>query len=181
MNSDLIVKIERAASDRDFFLLNKESIISAFEYVQNIYSKYVDICCMKFTSFSPTQTSYAYGSVITLAASFIVAKNKFFINARGNAMDYMINSFFDLLVDEYNSGVIVTDKTQLHMLKGTIDEYTNSKYVGGEYDSLFIKEYDSVIKWYLNDVISYCADRKKDGFTKMDVAKELLPLLNDLF
>ena len=181
MNNELIIKIERASSDRDFFLLNKESIINAFEFIQNIYSKYVDICCMKFTSFSPTQTSYAYGSVITLAASFIVAKNKFFINARGNAMDYMVNSFFDLLVDEYNSGVIVTDKTQLHMLKVTINEYSNFKYVAGEYDSLFCKDYDAIIKNYFNEVISYCADCKNDGFTKMDVAKELLPLLNDLF
>lgn len=186
MNSELLTKLERASRDRDFFILNKDAIEKSYVFLEEILSKYVDICCMKFKSFCVNKTSYIYGSIVTLALAFVESNELHFKNARGNALEYLIRDIFPLFVEEYNSTTLVSEKTQLHMLKGCIDEYLSIQkktktYIRSEFDQYFKQDLPDFVKYYLNQIINYCIERKCDGFSSKDVVEELLPLLSAIF
>ena len=186
MNQDLMLKIERASRDRDFFILNKDAIEKSYCFLEDILSKYIDICCMKFKSFSVNKTSYIYGSIVTLGAAMVLSNEIHFANCRGNAIEYLIRDIFPLFVEQYNTTTLVSDKTQSHMIKGCVEEYLNvkkglTKYCGGEFDQSFSSEFSPFKKYYLNEILKYCAEHKCEGYTNTDVANELLPLISKLF
>lgn len=186
MNTELLTKIERASRDRDFFILNKDAIEKSYSYLDGILAKYVDICCMKFKSFSANKTSYIYGSIVTLAAAFVASSELHFKNARGNVFEYFRRDLFPMFMEEYNTTTLVSDKTQLHMLNGCVDEYLSiqnksKKYCPGEFDQYFASDFSDFKKYYLNQILTYCIERKCDGYSSKDVVEELLPLISTLF
>lgn len=186
MNQELSLKLERASRDRDFFILNKDAIEKSYYFLDDILSKYIDICCMKFKSFSVNKTSYIYGSLVTLAAAIVLSNEMHFHNCRGNAIEYLVRDIFPLFVEEYNTTTLVSDKTQYHMLKGCVEEYTNlkkgiTKYSGGEFDQYFSNDFSPFKKYYLNEILKYCSEHKCEGYFAKDVANELLPLISKLF
>ena len=77
-NKEVLLKLERSSRDRDFFLLNQENLVKSYGFLEHILSNYIDICCTKFKTFTANQTSYIYGSIITLAVAFVVAKDRYF-------------------------------------------------------------------------------------------------------
>lgn len=186
MNTELILKLEKASRDRDFFIFNKDAIEKSYLYIEDILTKYIDICYMKFKSFSVNKTSYIYGSIVTLGAAFVASNEIHFKNCRGNALEYLLWDIFPLFMEEYSTTNLVSDKTQIHMLKGCVEEYKNiqkgvAKYVGDQFDQYFDNEFSSFKKYYLNQIFKYCAERKCEGYSNKDVALELLPLLSKLF
>ena len=186
MNQELLTKLEKASRDRDFFILNKDAIEKSCLYLEDILSKYIDICCMKFKTFSVNKTAFIYGSIVTLGAAFVLSNEIHFKNARGNALEYLIRDIFPLFVEEYNTTTLVSDKTQLHMLKGCVEEYKNLhngtlKYLGGEFDQYFDKDFSGFKKYYLNEILKYCAEHRCEGNNNKEIANELLPLLSKLF
>ena len=186
MNQELLTKLEKASRDRDFFILNKDAIEKSYLYIEDILNKYIDICCMKFKSFSVNKTSYIYGSIVTLAVAFVLSNEIHFKNARGNALEYLSRDIFPLFMEEYNTTTLVSDKTQVHMLKGCVDEYLNvqndsCKYLGSEFDQFFGSDFANIKKYYLNQILKYCAERRCDGYSNKDIANELLPELSKLF
>ena len=123
MDNELLLKLERVSRDRDFFILNKDAIFKAFDYVDNLLSKFIDVCCMKFKTFKVNKVSYSYGSVLTVATGFLVANELYFRNAKGNAIEYLKRDMFPLYVEEYNATTLVEEKTLSHMLNGCVSEY----------------------------------------------------------
>ena len=183
MNNELMIKLERACRDRDFFILNKERIRNAYMYLEDVLANYIDICCNKFKSFKVNKTSYIYGSILTLGLAMTLSKEKFFQGALGSdPVENLSRDIFPLFVEAYNTTTLVEAKTQSHMLKGCIEEYQNivkklNKYVPGAYDSHFSSDVSDVKKSYFNQILKYCIDHKLEGFSDEDVVNELLPFL----
>ena len=73
MDNNLLLKIERASRDRDFFILNKDNILKVYNFIDANLASYIDVCCNKFKTFSVNKTSYLYGSIITIAVSVVIA------------------------------------------------------------------------------------------------------------
>ena len=186
MENDTLLKLERTSRDRDFFLLNKDKIVESYEHFQNILSKYIDLCCLKFKTFAVNKTSYIYGSIVTLALAFSLCANNNFKSNKENALSYFARDIFPLFIEEYNTETLVSILTQTHMLKGYVSEYNDlineeTKYCGGRFDSYFKEDYPSYVKHYLNRIITYCVERKCGGSNDEDVVNELLPLLTNIF
>lgn len=186
MENELLLKLERASRDRDFFILNKERIYNSYAYLDTLVSNYIDICCHIFKTFKVNKTSYIYGSIATLALGIVVSKEKFFNGALGSdPIENLSRDVFPLFVEAYNTTTLVEAKTQSHMVNGYIEEFSNVnkklvKYVPGTVDSYLTKELPDVVKSYLNQIVRYCVDHKLDQFSEKDVIEELLPYLTNI-
>lgn len=186
MDNELLNKIERNSIDRDFFILNKNRILESYKFLDQVLARYIDVCCMKFKSFAVNKTSYIYGSIMTLAVAFVISKEKHFNGASGDVYNYLIRDIYPIFVETYQTENLVAKQTQIHMLKGYVDEYSNlaskkSKYFGGKFDKYFDQNLSDICKKYLNQILTYCAERKCDGYTDENVALEILPLIQKIF
>lgn len=183
---ELIEKLERASRDRDYFILNRNRIRDSYVYLDNLLSQYIDICCHTFKTFKVNKTSYVYGSIATIAVGIVLSKEKLFTGAiGGDPIEYLSRDIFPLFVESYNTTSLVEAKTQLHMLKGYIDELDKVskkliKYAPGMVDSYLTEEMPDVIKYYLNQIVRYCIDHKLEQFSDKDVIEELLPHLKTI-
>lgn len=183
MNNELMIKLERACRDRDFFILNKNRIADAYMYLEDVLANYIDVCCNKFKSFTVNKTSYIYGSILTLGLAITLSKDKFFQGALGSdPVENLVRDIFPLFVEAYNTTTLVEAKTQMHMLKGCIEEYQNiakkvTKYVPGACESHLSSDFSEVKKSYFNQILKYCIDHKLVGFNDEDIVNELLPFL----
>lgn len=178
-NDDLLLKLEKSSKDKTFFSVNQNRLFHTYRYLDTILSNYIDICCHTFKTFKVNKTSYVYGSIVTLAAGIVLAKEKFFPRGfESDSIEYLVRDVFPLFVDSYNTTTLVEAKTQSHMVRGYIEEFLKSEtYVPGEIDSYVSEELPNIVKKYLNQVVRYCVDHKIDGFTDKDVVEELLPFL----
>ena len=186
MENNILLKLERASRDRDFFILNKDNIAKSYEYFEEVLSKYIDICCLKFKTFVVNKTSYIYGSILTISLAFSLCADKYFNSNKENALSYFVRDLYPLFVEEYNTETLVSVLTQTHMLKGYVSDFKqifskDFKYCGGRFDSFFKGDYEPYLKQYLNQIITYCVERKRDEFKQEDVINELLPLLTNIF
>lgn len=186
MNNELLLKLEWTSRDRDFFLLNKNSIYDSYVYLDTLVSSYIDICCHIFKTFKVNKTSYIYGSIATLAIGIVLAKEKYFVGALGSdPIEYLSRDVFPLFVEAYNTTTLVEAKTQSHMVKGYIEDLIRLtkklvKYSPGMVDFEVSNETSDVVKSYLNQIVRYCVDHKLEQFDSKDVLNELLPYLKGI-
>lgn len=184
-NDDLLLKLEKSSRDKSFFLINKSRLFHTYRYLDTILSNYIDICCHAFKTFKVNKTAYVYGSIVTLAAGILFAKERFFEHHQeSNAIEYLARDIFPLFLDLYNSTTLVEAKTQSHMLNGYIDDFMNAVKKNddccGPLDSYLPNDVPKLAKLYLNQVARYCVDHKLEGYTEKDVYEELLPFLNKI-